>query len=64
MVSRMIESLIGIEDVSASLGVKKSTVYAWVHAREIPHYKIGRLVKFKKRDVENWVEGRRVRVIS
>jgi len=47
---------IDIRDLSAYLAVKPSRLYALVAAREIPHYKIGRLVRFKKPEIDRWMQ--------
>ena len=43
-----------IQGVSQYLGIKPKTLYARV--KEIPHYKIGRLIRFKREDVDAWME--------
>jgi excisionase family DNA binding protein len=53
-----------IQEVSEYLGIEVSTLYAWVHTRQIPYYKIGRLVKFKVEEIEQWVNQRKVEVVS
>ena len=55
------ENLMNIEQVAEMLGVKVSTIYSWVSQQYIPHYKIGRLVRFDKREVLEWVQNLRVR---
>jgi excisionase family DNA binding protein len=46
-----------INEVARYLNVKASTLYAKVH--EIPHYKVGRLLRFKLEDVDRWMESNR-----
>lgn len=58
------EKFIGIKEVSVCFGIKESTVYAWVHTRQIPFYKIGRLVKFKVADIEKWLEEKKVEMVN
>ena len=58
------EQFIGIKELSEILGVEISTLYAWVHLRQIPYYKIGRLVKFKKSEIEGWLQQRKVREMA
>ncbi len=58
------EKLIGINEIANYLGVKVETMYAWVHQRKIPYYKIGRLVKFKISEVEKWMNQSRVEVLN
>ncbi len=48
-----------VDELSQYLGIKKSSLYSLVEKREIPHYKIGRLVRFKKSEIDAWMEGHR-----
>ena len=45
----------GVRDVSAYLGIKASTIYAWAAAGKIPHYKIHGLLRFHPRELNEWV---------
>ncbi len=45
-----------IDELSEYLGIKKSSLYAKVERKEIPYYKVGRLVRFKKSDIDPWME--------
>ncbi len=47
---------LGISELSDYLGVTKGTLYAWVCYRKIPFLKIGRLVKFDKQRIDQWVQ--------
>jgi len=49
-----------VKETAELLGTRVSTVYSWVHTKQIPYYKIGHLVKFKQDDINNWVEDRKV----
>ena len=46
-----------IQDVAKYLSIKTSTIYTKIG--EIPHYKIGRLLTFKKQDIDAWIETKR-----
>jgi excisionase family DNA binding protein len=46
------------EEVAQLLGVKKSTIYSWTHEGFIPFSKVGRLLRFQKEDVLDWVNKR------
>ena len=48
--------LITVKELSESTSIKKSTLYLWVSARKIPHYKIGQIIRFKLEEVEEWLE--------
>lgn len=55
---------ISLEELSHFLGIKKSSLYSMVEKREVPYYKIGRLLRFKKVDIDTWIEGFKFEVIS
>jgi excisionase family DNA binding protein len=38
------------------LGISKLTLYGWVSARKLRFVKVGRLVKFKQQDLDNWID--------
>jgi excisionase family DNA binding protein len=41
--------------LSRYLGIKRSTLYAMVERGEIPYYRIGRLVRFKPCEIDEWL---------
>jgi excisionase family DNA binding protein len=44
------------------LGIKRGTLYAWVHEGRIPHVRFSeRCVRFDRAELEAWVEKRRVK---
>lgn len=57
------ENMVNMSELAAFLGIKMSTLYAWVHSKSIPHYKIGRLVKFRRSEIDEWLEQRKVKEI-
>ena len=42
------------------LAVKPMTIYGWVHDGYIPYFKLGACVRFKIKDIEEWLEKRKV----
>jgi excisionase family DNA binding protein len=46
---------LSVDDVSIYLGVKRDTVYSWISKKTMPAHKIGRLWKFKKGEIDDWV---------
>ena len=60
----MQKEFLSIEDVAIYLGIKKSTLYSKVKTGEIPHYRLGRLLKFRKEDIDRWMEGNRQKIVS
>jgi excisionase family DNA binding protein len=51
------EGFLTIEQVARYLNMKVKTVYA--KASEIPHYRVGRLLRFRKEDIDHWMEAQR-----
>ena len=48
-----------MEEVAIYLDIKPSTLYQWAKTAGIPHFKIGKLLKFKKAEIDAWVEEHR-----
>jgi excisionase family DNA binding protein len=46
-----------IRDLSNYLKVKMKTLYALVP--EIPHYRVGKLIRFRKQEIDSWMEHKR-----
>ncbi len=47
-------NLLSVEDLAEYLGVEKDWVYS--HIKEIPHFKVGRFPRFRRKDVDRWLE--------
>jgi excisionase family DNA binding protein len=58
--TRSFPEYLKIEDISTYLNIKSKTLYAMVESGDIPHYKIGRLIRFKREDVDLWMEEKKV----
>ena len=52
---------LSIRELSIYLNINEKTLYARVAAREIPCYKIGRLIRFKKEEIDAWMQEQKVR---
>ena len=55
---------LNIDEVAEYLGLKKGTVYSWVCYKKIPHIKMGRLVKFDIRQIDDWMRESAVAVVQ
>ena len=54
------DTLLDIEQAALLLFVTKSTIYKWVHSREIPYSKHSSRLYFSRRELINWaMQGRR-----
>jgi len=51
----MAERWLSIDEISEHLGVKKDTIYKWVAKKKMPAHKVGRLLKFRIKEVDKWV---------
>ena len=46
---------LSVDEVAAYIGVKRDTIYKWIERKQMPAKKVGRLWKFKKEQVDVWV---------
>jgi PTS system nitrogen regulatory IIA component len=54
----MDDDILTIEEVAKYLRVSERTVYDWAQKGEIPSGKIGTVWRFKKAEIEKWVNDR------
>ncbi len=52
--------LLTIKELADQLHIKSSTLYAWAAHGKIPCFKLNGLVRFRREDIERWVESFRV----
>ena len=52
------DDLLDINELAKKMHVKVSTVYGWVHEDYIPHIKLGRLVRFSEKKIEEWIRNK------
>lgn len=45
-----------VEEIADYLGVKRDTLYKWINRRQMPAHKVGRLWKFRKEEVDQWIK--------
>lgn len=57
----MEKSFLSVAETAEFLSYKKSYVYQLIHKNAIPYHKIGnRSVRFKREDLEEYLNGKRV----
>ena len=44
-----------VDEIAAYLGIKRDTVYRWIAEKRMPVHRMGRLWKFRKEEVDEWV---------
>ena len=50
------ENWISITEAATFLGVTKDTIRNWIKKTDIPAHKIGKLWKFKRSELDEWVK--------
>ena len=48
---------LSVEEVASHLGVSREALYKWIRRKGLPGHKVGRLWKFDRVEVDNWVRG-------
>jgi len=47
---------ISVDEISVYSGIRPPTVYKWVGRRAMPAHIVGRLWKFKSKEIDRWVK--------
>jgi len=50
------ERLLTLDEVAEFLHINPMTVYAWVKDGKIPAFKIGKVWRFKKTEIDEWLK--------
>ena len=50
------DELLTVKEASRILSLSISTLYAFVHQKRIPYVKLGKSLRFRRNDLEQWVE--------
>jgi excisionase family DNA binding protein len=53
--SVMEDRWLSVDEIAAYLGIKRDTVYKWISEKEMPAHRMGRLWKFRKDEMDEWV---------
>jgi excisionase family DNA binding protein len=54
--AEMEDRWLSINEICTYLGVSNDTVYKWIDKHDMPAHRMGRLWKFKRYDVDDWVK--------
>jgi len=46
---------LSVDEIAEYLGVSRDTIYAWLSNKSLPGHRVGRLWKFKRAEVDQWV---------
>lgn len=61
ILSKSKKSFIDSKEASEFLGISISTVYKYTFYNIVPHYKTGKKLYFKKEELENWLNQRKIK---
>ena len=56
MNERTEDKWVGLEEAATYMDVTKDTVRNWIKKTDIPAHKIGKLWKFKKSELDEWIK--------
>jgi len=62
-VSHQNDTIFDVEGLARYLNVEASWVYKKVASREIPHFKTGKYTRFRKKDIDRWIESQMVKPV-
>lgn len=48
-------TLLTVDELAEYLGLKKQTIYNWLHKNKIQGIKIGKVWRFDKEEIDNWL---------
>jgi excisionase family DNA binding protein len=51
-----------IKDLSDYLKIKVKTLYAMIP--DIPHYRVGKLIRFRKEEIDSWMKNNRTMALD
>lgn len=54
-----LDNWIGIDEVATYMGVTKESIRNWIKKTDIPAHKIGKLWKFKRSEIDEWIKSGR-----
>jgi PTS system nitrogen regulatory IIA component len=53
------DQLMSIKDLASYLNVNVTTIYLWSNRGQIPAIKVGNLWRYRRSDIEDWLNGQR-----
>ncbi len=56
MKRKVVSSLLSVEELADYLGLKRQTIYNWLSKGKITGIKIGKVWRFEKKEIDNWLK--------
>lgn len=55
------DQFLGYDEAARILNIRKSTLYAWVCRKRVPHIRLGpRCIRFSRQELNRWIDAGRV----
>ena len=54
--TEMEDRWLSVDEIGKYLGASSDTVYRWIGEKQMPAHRMGRLWKFRKDEVDEWVK--------
>ena len=48
--------LMDVDELAQYLGLRKQTIYNWLHKRKISGLKIGKVWRFEREEIKSWLQ--------
>ncbi len=58
------KELLTVADLSQLLGIAKQTVYDKIVRKEIPYHKTGKKLLFRRSEIDEWIDSKRVKTLD
>ena len=56
MKKRRMPRLMDVDELANYLGLKKQTIYNWLHLKKIVGIKIGKVWRFDRNEIDSWLK--------
>lgn len=61
MSKRHFPKLMNVDELAEYLGLRKQTVYNWLHQKKISGIKIGKVWRFERNEIEKWLKSHKIK---
>lgn len=55
MAKKRVSPLMNVDELAEYLGLQKQTIYNWLHQKKINGIKIGKVWRFDRRRIDDWI---------
>ena len=56
----MMDEILNVRETAEYTKLKLSTIYSYIRARKIPHFKVGTRCLFARQELEDWLNRHRI----